>query len=196
MASWIMKQQQQVEHNSVDLLSVRSVLRAARFAAEKHAGQRRKGAAAEPYINHLLEVAQMVADSLAEPDVNLVNAALLHDTVEDAAATREEIEEHFGPDVAELVGEVTDDKSLSKEERKNLQVKNASKKSARAARIKMADKISNLRSILSSPPENWDLQRRKEYFEWAKQVVDALPSPDPGLKAEFEAIYLSFERSV
>jgi guanosine-3',5'-bis(diphosphate) 3'-pyrophosphohydrolase len=177
-----------------DLLSVQSVLRAARFAAEKHVRQKRKGAAAEPYINHLLEVAQLVADSLPEMDVNLVSAALLHDTIEDTDATREEIEARFGPDVASLVSEVTDDKSLPKQERKRLQVENAPKKSPRAQRIKLADKISNLRSLLSSPPEDWDVQRRKEYFEWAKKVVDGLPAADPGLKAEFDAAYLGFGR--
>lgn len=177
-----------------DLLSMRSVLRAARFAAEKHAGQRRKGAAAEPYINHLLEVAQLVADSLSEPDIELVNAALLHDTVEDTNASREELEAHFGADVAALVAEVTDDKSLPKEERKRLQIVNAPHKTPRAQRIKIADKISNLRSIVDSPPANWDMHRRREYFDWAKQVVDALPAPDPTLKGEFDAIYRSFQR--
>jgi len=179
-----------------DLLSMRSVLRATRFAADKHASQRRKGAAGEPYVNHLIEVAQLVADSLAEPDVNVVMAALLHDTVEDTNATREEIESLFGADVAKLVSEVTDDKSLSKQERKRLQVENAPHKSPRAQRIKLADKISNVRSILSSPPENWDMQRRREYFDWAKQVVDALSAPDTALKGEFEALYRSFQRNV
>ena len=90
-----------------------AVVKAAHFAAQKHAGQRRKGAAAEPYINHLLEVAELVASALAEPDANLVIAALLHDTVEDAGITKEVLVETFGSDVADLVMEVTDDKSCS-----------------------------------------------------------------------------------
>ena len=102
--------------------AVKDVLKAAHFAAKKHAGQRRKGAAAEPYINHLLEVAELVASALAEPDANLVIAALLHDTVEDAGITKEELVQAFGPDVATLVMEVTDDKSLPKAERKRLQI--------------------------------------------------------------------------
>lgn len=173
---------------------MRSVLRAARFAADKHSSQRRKGAAAEPYINHLIEVAQLVADSLSEADVNLVIAALLHDTVEDTDASREEIETLFGSDVAELVSEVTDDKSLPKQERKRLQVEHAPHRSPRAQRIKLADKISNVRSILASPPADWDMQRRREYFDWAKQVVDALSAPDPDMKGEFEGIYRTFQR--
>lgn len=110
---------------------ISAILEAAHFAAEKHAGQRRKGAASEPYINHLLEVAQLVSAAIAERDTNLVIAALLHDTVEDAGVKREELIERFGLDVANLVAEVTDDKSLPKPERKRLQIENAPKKSAR-----------------------------------------------------------------
>src|SRR5580698_3001871 len=127
-----------------------AILEAAHFAAEKHAGQRRKGAAGEPYVNHLLEVAQLVSSALPEPDANLVIAALLHDTVEDVGVTKEQLAERFGSDVADLVMEVTDDKSLPKAERKRLQVEEAPKKSVRAQYIKVADKISNMRSVLYS----------------------------------------------
>ena len=168
------------------LKAVQGVLTATRFAAEKHARQRRKGIAAEPYINHLIEVAQLVSSALMESDTDLVIAALLHDTVEDAGVTVEELTERFGSDVAGLVSEVTDDKSLPKEERKLLQAVNAPKKSPRAQTIKLADKISNLRSILSSPPADWTEQRKAEYFHWAKQVVDGLTAPNPALKTEFE----------
>ena len=166
-----------------------AVLKAAHFAAQKHAGQRRKGAAAEPYINHLLEVAELVASALAEPDTNLVIAALLHDTVEDTGTTKEELAETFGSDVADLVMEVTDDKSLPKAERKRLQIAHASQISVRAQVIKLADKISNLRGILASPPADWSVERKREYFEWAKQVVDGLSAPNEMLKAEFERLY-------
>lgn len=169
--------------------AVRDVLRAAHFAAARHAGQRRKGAAAEPYVNHLLEVAEMVSGALTEPDTNVVIAALLHDTIEDVGVTKEELIETFGQDVANLVLEVTDDKSLPKQERKRLQIVNAPKKSVRAQVIKLADKISNLRAILASPPTDWSLQRQREYFEWARHVVDALSAPNPQLKAEFERVY-------
>jgi guanosine-3',5'-bis(diphosphate) 3'-pyrophosphohydrolase len=116
----------------------------------------------------------------------VVMAALLHDTIEDVGVTREEIAQRFGADVADLVVEVTDDKSLPKKERKRLQIVNAPKKSVRAQLIKLADKISNLRSILASPPEDWDLRRRTEYFEWAKRVVDALSAPNPMLRELFD----------
>jgi (p)ppGpp synthase/HD superfamily hydrolase len=172
--------------------AVREVMRAAHFAAARHSGQRRKGAAAEPYINHLLEVAELVSSVLTEPDTNLVIAALLHDTVEDVGVTKEDLIELFGVDVAKLVLEVTDDKSLPKQERKRLQIVHAPKKSPRAQLIKLADKISNLRAILASPPVDWSLERKQEYFRWAKQVVDALSAPNPSLKAEFDRLYARF----
>jgi guanosine-3',5'-bis(diphosphate) 3'-pyrophosphohydrolase len=171
-----------------------AVLKAAHFAAQKHAGQRRKGAAAEPYINHLLEVAELVASALAEPDTNLVIAALLHDTVEDTGVTKEVLVETFGSDVADLVMEVTDDKSLPKAERKRLQIVHASQISVRAQVIKLADKISNLRGILDSPPADWSGERKQEYFEWAKRVVDGLSAPNEMLRAEFERLYRQSER--
>jgi (p)ppGpp synthase/HD superfamily hydrolase len=170
-----------------------AILSAAHFAAEKHASQRRKGKAGEPYINHLLEVAQLISSALPEPDTNLMIAALLHDAIEDAGVTKDELVHRFGADVANLVAEVTDDKSLPKAERKRLQVENAPKKSARAQAIKLADKISNLRAILSSPPVDWDYQRKKEYFAWAKRVVDGLAAPDPALKAEFDKTLSRFD---
>jgi (p)ppGpp synthase/HD superfamily hydrolase len=168
--------------------AVQKVLSAAMFAAERHCTQRRKGAAAEPYINHLIEVALLVSTSSPEPDSDAVVAALLHDTIEDAGVTEQEIAERFGPDVAQLVLELTDDKSLPKQERKRLQVVNAPKKSPRAQTIKLADKISNLRAIRSSPPFGWSEERKAAYFEWAKQVVDGLSAPNPVLKAEFEKV--------
>jgi guanosine-3',5'-bis(diphosphate) 3'-pyrophosphohydrolase len=170
-----------------------AVLKAAHFAAKKHAGQRRKGAAAEPYINHLLEVAELVCSALAEPDTNLVIAALLHDAVEDTGTTKQVLVETFGSDVADLVMEMTDDKSLPKAERKRLQTVHASQISVRAQVIKLADKISNLRGIVASPPADWSGERKREYFEWAKQVVDGLSAPNEMLKAEFERLYRQVE---
>jgi guanosine-3',5'-bis(diphosphate) 3'-pyrophosphohydrolase len=176
-----------------NLKKVRTVLDAAHFAAGKHARQRRKGAAAEPYLNHLIEVAQLVSNALSEPDANLIAAALLHDTIEDTETTKEELISRFGSDVADLVAEVTDDKSLPKQERKRLQIENAPKISARAQIIKLADKISNMRAILFSPPSNWDFQRKKEYFTWAKRVVDGFNEPNPILFAEFQKTFREFD---
>lgn len=158
------------------------------FAADKHSAQRRKGADAEPYINHLIEVAQLVSAAHPESDVEVVIAAILHDTIEDAGVTREELNELFGSGVAALVVELTDDKSLPRQERKRLQIVNAPKKSVRAQTIKLADKISNLRAIRSSPPVDWSDQRKAEYFDWARQVVNGFTAPNPLLKAEFDSL--------
>lgn len=175
--------------DSTELTSLQAILRAASFAAEKHAAQKRKGAKAEPYVNHVLEVAALVSNALTQPDTNLIIAALLHDTIEDVGVTKEQLIEEFGTDVADLVVEMTDDKSLPKAERKRLQIVNAPKKSVRAQVVKLADKISNVRSIRSSPPEDWTPERQGEYLAWAKQVVDALSAPNPLLKAEFDSMY-------
>jgi (p)ppGpp synthase/HD superfamily hydrolase len=166
--------------------AVQRILSAAMFAADRHSSQRRKGATAEPYINHLIEVAQLVSTAITEPDADLVIAALLHDTIEDVGVTKEEIAERFGGEVADLVVELTDDKSLPKQERKRLQIVNAPKKSVRAQIIKLADKISNLRAIRKSPPVDWSEQRKAEYVEWAQRVVEGFTAPNPALKAEFD----------
>jgi (p)ppGpp synthase/HD superfamily hydrolase len=128
-----------------------AVLRAADAAARWHVHQRRKGAAQEPYINHLLEVASLVADATEGRDPDVVIAALLHDAVEDQEVPFDLIETEFGPKVAGLVKEVTDDKSLDKATRKRLQAEQASKKSEAAKMIKLADKTSNLRAIAFAP---------------------------------------------
>jgi (p)ppGpp synthase/HD superfamily hydrolase len=172
---------------------VQRILAAAKFAAEKHAAQKRKGAAAEPYINHLIEVAELVAGSSELLDTNLVMAGFLHDTIEDTGTTPEELQRAFGSDITALVVEMTDDKSLPKEVRKALQVENAPHKSPRAQVIKLADKISNLRSLLASPPANWNTERKRQYFEWARAVVNALSAPNPLLKAEFDRTYAQFK---
>ena len=169
---------------------IQTILSAAHYAAEKHADHRRKGG--EPYLNHLVEVAYLVSTALSEPDANVVAAAFLHDTIEDTGVTAAELTERFGKDVTGLVLEVTDDKSLAPEVRKRLQIEHAPKLSVRAQVIKLADKISNLRSILSSPPPDWDYERKKQYFGWGKRVVDGLTAPNPILKAEFEKTYQRF----
>jgi (p)ppGpp synthase/HD superfamily hydrolase len=128
-----------------------AVLKAADAAARWHVHQKRKGAAQAPYITHLLEVASLVAEATQGSDPNLVVAALLHDAIEDQEVPREMIAKVFGEDVATLVEECTDDKSLDKEERKRLQVVHAPNRSPRAKVIKLADKTSNLRTISASP---------------------------------------------
>ena len=173
-----------------------AVLKAADAAARWHVNQKRKGAAQEPYINHLLEVASLVADATDGKDPDLVIAALLHDAIEDQEVPREMIAEAFGEEVAALVEEVTDDKSLEKSERKRKQVEHASSKSGRAKIIKLADKTSNLRTISVSPSPEWSVRRRLEYVAWASEVASALKGANAFLEAEFDKAAASAQQSV
>jgi GTP diphosphokinase / guanosine-3',5'-bis(diphosphate) 3'-diphosphatase len=150
------------------------VLKAADAAARWHVHQRRKGPAEEPYINHLVEVAMLVADATDGSDTKLVIAALLHDAIEDCEVPRELIAESFGEDVAAIVEEVTDDKSLPKAVRKEEQIKTSSTKSPRAKLLKLADKTSNLRAVAASAPAEWSVKRRIEYVRWARDVAKGL----------------------
>jgi GTP diphosphokinase / guanosine-3',5'-bis(diphosphate) 3'-diphosphatase len=171
------------------------VLKAADAAARWHVHQRRKGPAEEPYINHQLEVAMMVADATGGKDTNLVIAALLHDAIEDCEAPRELIDEIFGNDVASLVEEVTDDKSLPKAARKDKQVKTAPTKSSRAKILKLADKTSNLRAVAASPPANWSVKRRKDYVDWSREVTKGLRGVNQKLEDQFDEAAAAAERS-
>jgi (p)ppGpp synthase/HD superfamily hydrolase len=162
------------------------VVRALEFVARRHSAQRRKGSAAEPYVNHLAEVARLLAEACAGGDPELVAAGLLHDTLEDTPTRPEELEREFGPGVLGLVREVTDDKRLPRQERKRLQVQTAVEKSARARMIKIADKVSNLRSLRSSPPLAWSRRRRLEYVRWAAQVVERCRGVSPELEQAFD----------
>lgn len=165
------------------------IAKALDFAARKHVDQRRKGVAAEPYINHLAEVGYLLAQATEGTDANLIAAGLLHDTIEDQGVTHAELVDAFNQDVADLVMEVTDDKSLEKAERKRQQVLHAPHKSARARMLKMADKTSNLRALVSSPPADWEPERRQAYFAWAKEVVSGCRGVSPFLEEAFDAAH-------
>ncbi len=165
------------------------VTRALDFAARKHAHQRRKGIRAEPYVNHLTEVALLLAEASEGRDPGLVMAGLLHDTIEDTETTAEEIAAQFGAEVAAVVLEVTDDKNLPKAERKAAQVAHAPHISRPAQLVKLADKTCNLRDVAASPPVGWSLERRREYFDWAKRVVDGMRGAHPGLEAVFDGAF-------
>lgn len=165
------------------------IIRAAFFAAEKHRNQRRKDAEASPYINHPLGLARVLAEEGGVSDPSTLCAALLHDTIEDTDTTPEELEREFGAEICALVLEVTDDKSLPKAERKRAQVEHAAHISDKAKRVKLADKICNLRDVANSPPATWSLERRQEYFDWAKSVIDNLRVVDARLEAVFDMTY-------
>ena len=162
------------------------LLQAASFAAKKHTAQKRKGADAEPYINHPLEVANLLATVGKIEDYDILIAAILHDTVEDTGVTKKELTELFGPEVCAYVLEVTDDKRLPKQERKQKQIEHAPHLSPGAKQIKLADKISNIRDVTENPPHDWPKQRRLEYVDWGEKVVAGLRGANENLERYFD----------
>jgi len=165
------------------------VTAALQFAARKHRQQRRKDAEQTPYINHPIALLNILVNEAHISDAVVLISALLHDTVEDTDTTRAEIAAQFGEAVATVVDQVTDDKSLPKATRKQLQVEHAATVSDRAKLVKLADKIANLRDIANSPPPDWSLARQQEYCDWGKRVVDQMRGTHPGLEALFDAAY-------
>ena len=165
------------------------LLRALAFAAHKHRDQRRKDAEASPYINHPIALAEVLAREGGVSDVEVLAAALLHDTIEDTETTPTELEKKFGPAIASIVLEVTDNKMLKKHIRKKMQVEHAARASRPAKLVKLADKICNLRDVAERPPAKWDRLRQREYFDWAKQVIDRLRGAHPKLEAAFDHAY-------
>ncbi len=169
-----------------DVLS--DLLRALVFAAERHRQQSRKDELKTPYVNHLLEVVQVLVDHGVR-DAPTLMAAALHDTVEDTGTTLEEIADRFGPEVRDLVAEMTDDKRLPRDERKRLQVEHAAAMSPRGALIKLADKIANAWDVGHRPAAAWPPERRLGYLAWALAVVEALPPVAPGMVAVFRRVH-------
>lgn len=165
------------------------LIKAISFAAEKHRNQRRKDAEASPYINHPIALANVLANEAGIEDEKVLVAAVLHDTIEDTETTDRELASLFGEDVTAIVLEVTDDKALPKAERKRLQVEHAPTISRRAKLVKLADKICNVRDIAACPPADWSLQRRQEYFDWAKAVVEGLRGAHPTLERLFDEAF-------
>ena len=159
------------------------------FAADKHRNQRRKDAEGSPYINHPIELAKILAIEGGVEDMRVLCAAVLHDTIEDTQTSYDELAKAFGREVADVVLEVTDNKSLPKAERKQLQIDHAPRLSREAKLVKLADKIANLRDVSEHPPASWPLERKREYFDWAKRVVAGVRGTHPALEAAFDAAY-------
>lgn len=175
---------------------VSALLKALHFAANKHRDQRRKGVEASPYINHPIEVAELLARVGGVTDEVTLQSAILHDTIEDTKTTVEELEAEFGLEVRQVVEEVTDNKRLPKPERKRLQIEHASHLSERAKQIKLADKISNVRSVTQSPPADWSLERRSEYLDWSEQVVAGLRGCNSSLENLYDRVLEDARRAL
>ena len=174
---------------SFEKASLPSVIEALAFSARKHSRQRRKDADQSPYINHPIALVSILALEAKIDDPDALCAALLHDTIEDSQTTSEELSEIFGSTIASIVIEVSDDKNAPQLERKRLQVEHAPLLSPKAKLVELADKIANLRDVAECPPPDWSLTRRQEYFDWAKEVIDAISDVPPLLSAVFEVTY-------
>lgn len=169
------------------------ILKALEFSAGRHRNQFRKGADRAPYINHPIQVANLLVNEGSEKDHVLIAATILHDVIEDTVRGKkekkkliDEIREKFGEEVLSVTLEVTDDKSLGKKERKRMQVVHASMLSERAKKLKLADKIMNVRDITASPPLTWPHKRIIRYFDWSEKVVEGLRGVSKPLEDIFD----------
>ncbi|XP_030233909.1 guanosine-3',5'-bis(diphosphate) 3'-pyrophosphohydrolase MESH1 [Gadus morhua] len=165
------------------------LLETVNFAAEKHRSQRRKDVEGTPYINHPIGVARILSHEGGIVDIEVLQAALLHDTVEDTDTSIAELELTFGPTVARIVQEVTDDKTLPKQERKRLQVEHAPHCSQQAKLVKLADKLYNLRDLNRCTPTGWTAERVQEYFVWGSLVIRGLKGTHPTLEEKLDALF-------
>jgi hypothetical protein len=177
-------------------VDLRRLTKALLFAAEAHRNQRRKGAAQEPYLNHLIEVLDLVVQTVGGADMDLLIAALLHDVVEDTPTTYEDVTKTFDERVAEIVRENSDDMSLPKVERRRSRVAAMARKSREARIIKMADVISNLRAIAVSPPAGWSAERKLGYLEGCRQLIDAARGTEASIERIFDETAANVERTI
>jgi guanosine-3',5'-bis(diphosphate) 3'-pyrophosphohydrolase len=173
----------------MEQLELNLLTKALSFAANKHRLLCRKGTPPIPYINHPIALADLLVRTGNISDPEIIATALLHDTIEDTCTTKEELEREFGPAISQMVAELTDDKNLPKEERKRLQVEHASSLSPRARIVKIADKVCNLRDIVEDPPAGWSLERKQQYFVWAKRVVDKIRCTNAELEKAFDEAF-------
>ena len=174
---------------SIDEADLKILLQALAFAAHKHKDQRRRDVDASPYINHPISLADILCNEAHVTDVETICSALLHDTVEDTETTDTELEQVFGKPIRDIVMDVTDDKNLPKAARKQAQIDHAANISDKAKLVKLADKIANLRDVVDNAPADWSLERRQDYFDWARAVIDQVRGVHPGLEALFDEVY-------
>ena len=173
----------------LSLTQTRKVFQALAFAAHKHRDQRRKDAGASPYINHPIALADILVNEGDVTDHVVLCAAILHDTIEDTETSYDELVRAFGREIADVVAEVTDDKALDPAVRKALQIDHAAHASPRAKLVKLADKTCNLRDLAATPPLEWTIERRQEYFDWSKRVIEGVRGTNAQLEAAFDAAF-------
>jgi len=171
----------------------KEIFEALDFAAYKHRHQKRKGIIPIPFINHPIKVASLILNRINNPGLEIVQAALLHDTLEDTKTTLEELREKFGLRVAEIVNELTDNMSQPYYVRKKLQIEKASKLSYEARCVKIADKISNVNDILFTRV-GWIKSRKLRYIKWSMKVIDQIRGTNKELEEEFDKLVIEAER--
>lgn len=162
------------------------LIEALSFASVQHSAQRRKDFAASPYINHPIALVQVLVNEGTVSDPVVLQAALLHDVLEDTDTSVATLRKRFGIQVASVVLELTDDKTLPKQQRKQLQIERAAVLSPAARLVRLADKICNLRDLACSPPMDWTVTRIDAYVEWARAVVDRFRGTHAGLERMFD----------
>ena len=150
------------------------------YAVEKHAGQLRKGTQI-PYIVHPMEVLALLNEMRA--DMTVIIAGVLHDTVEDTSATIDDIIREFGEDVAELVGNHTEDKSKTWLQRKSQGLRELAEGSFDLKCLVLADKLSNVRNMhrdyMIEGDEYWDrfnapFEKQAWYYNSAVKALEEL----------------------
>lgn len=165
------------------------ILNAFEFSAQAHRHQRRKNSSGEPYINHPISVATKIWSIGSDFNVDAVIGAILHDTVEDTDTSLGEIQYRFGENIAQIVSEVSDDKSLSKVERKKLQIVHAKDACKAAKLVKLSDKLDNLSSLVSDPPVGWSESVKRGYFVWSWFVIRELRGTSSFLEEELDRVF-------
>lgn len=160
-------------------------LRAADFAARAHRTDRRRGDADSPYMNHVLEVAALLAETTGGRDPLLVTAALLHDLPAKTSIPRETIEREFGREAAAVVYEAHMERGGDREDRRRTEIDAAPRMSPRARQLKLADKTSSIRGLRSAPPAGWGRAEAEHYLTWAEAVAAGCAGVNPALDRAF-----------
>ena len=167
--------------DTFNMNDVSLIIRAAYFAGEKHRNQRRGDVESTPYINHPLELAVILTEEAKISDVNILCAALLHDTIEDTETTHKELIDLFGERIASLVMEVTNDMSLNSQQRRTFEFNVIGGLSHDAKVIKLADKLANIRDVSTMPPVGWTAEKKSEYFDFALSIAELAKEASPML---------------
>lgn len=164
------------------------LLRAVAFAAARHRHQRRKDSLASPYVNHPIEVALHLVEIGGVREGRVLQAALLHDVLEDTETRAEEITQAFGREVCGLVEALSDDPKQPQDLRKRLEIDHAPELPQAARLVKIADKTCNVREMSATEPAGWSRTRKLEYIAFARKVVAGCRGASPVLERHFEEI--------